>query len=218
MAIHLENIFAVPVTLDRAWNALVDIPLVATCVPGASIEGQDSDGAYLGKVGLKLGPVAVEYHGRIEVVDRDDSSRVLSMRAEGKDARGQGNANATFTLEVQPDGATTTVRVLTDVDVTGRAAQFGRGIMEQVARRLVGQFSTNLNKRLSHEEPPVPGGTPIPTQSSTAVGRDLLVPISIGAVAGLVWLVFRGLRSRARARRQPFMPNGPGTWVVDQAS
>jgi carbon monoxide dehydrogenase subunit G len=202
MAIQLENVFAVPVALDRAWNALVDIPLVATCVPGASIEGQDSGGAYLGKVGLKLGPVAVEYHGRIEVVDRDDSSRVLSMRAQGRDTRGQGNANATFTLEVQPDGATTTVRGVTDVDVTGRAAQFGRGIMEQVARRLVGQFATNLSKRLTHEEATVAGGTPTPTQPSTAVGRDLLVPIGVGAAAGLVWLIFRGLRSRALARRQ----------------
>lgn len=201
MGIHLENTFDVPVAADLAWEALVDIPLVATCVPGASIDGQDSGGAYLGKVGLKLGPVAVEYHGRIEVVERDDALRVLSLRAQGKDVRGQGNANATFTVKVHPDGATTTARIVTDVDVTGRAAQFGRGIMEQVARRLVSQFSTNLSKRLTRGEETVADSAPTATPSSGALGRDGLIPIAVGAAVGLVWLVLRRLQARARAMR-----------------
>ncbi|MEU6263235.1 SRPBCC family protein [Saccharopolyspora shandongensis] len=186
MSIHFENTFSVPVDADRAWNALVDIPLVASCVPGASIDGQDSSGAFLGKVGLRLGPVAVEYRGRLEVVDRNDASRVLSVRAEGEDARGQGSANARFTLEVQRDGTATTARVVTDVDVTGRAAQFGRGIMEQVARRVVGQFSSNLSKELARED------TVATTSAPARPARtDQLVPIGVAVVVGVIWLVLR---------------------------
>jgi carbon monoxide dehydrogenase subunit G len=197
MTIRLENTFTVPVDVERAWSALVDIPLVASCVPGASIEGRDPAGAHLGKVGLRLGPVAVEYQGRIEVARRDDAARVLSLCAQGADSRGQGAANAHFTLEVKPHGAETTAHVITEVDVTGRAAQFGRGIMEQVARRLVGQFSTNLGLKLTGH-PTVdctePGGE---TAATTArLRRERAASIGLGVAAALGWLMWRRMSAR----------------------
>lgn len=183
MSIHLENEFAVPTDADGAWAALVDIPLVAGCVPGASIESRDPDGSYRGKVGLSLGPVSVEYDGRIEVVRQDDHARVLSLRAEGRDGRGQGTVNASFTLHVEPDGATTRARLVTDVDVTGRVAQFGRGIMEQVARRIVAQFSTNLARLVGDSE--AAAATAPPERGTWTFAA------AAGVTAGALWFLIR---------------------------
>jgi hypothetical protein len=144
---ELTNEFVVPVAVDDAWKLLTDVELIAPCMPGAElqeIEGEE----YRGIVKVKVGPITAQYKGKATFVEKDDAAHKAVLRAEGRDTRGQGNANATITatLESQADG--TRVKVVTDLAITGRAAQFGRGVMADVSTKLLGQFVDCLEKNV----------------------------------------------------------------------
>ena len=131
----LENEFTVPAPLEQAWAVLLDVERVAPCLPGASVEPGGDDGEYAGTMTIKIGPITSRYKGTVKIERADEEARVAVMRAQAKDARGQGTASATITssmVEV-PDG--TRVTVETDLRVTGPAAQFGRGVMQDVSRQ-----------------------------------------------------------------------------------
>jgi carbon monoxide dehydrogenase subunit G len=144
---ELRNEFVVPVGVDEAWVLLTDVERIAPCMPGAElqeIEGEE----YRGIVKVKVGPITAQYKGKATFVEKDDAAHKAVLRADGRDTRGQGNANATITAMLQSEGSGTKVTVVTDLAITGRAAQFGRGVMADVSTKLLGQFVSCLEKNV----------------------------------------------------------------------
>lgn len=137
---ELTNEFRVAIPIEEAWAVLTDVERVAPCMPGAElreVEGEE----YHGIVKVKVGPVSAEYQGAARFVEKDDSGHRAVLRAEGRETRGQGNANATVTAELQAEGDhLTRVSVVTDLVLSGKAAQFGRGVMADVSAKLINQF------------------------------------------------------------------------------
>lgn len=157
----LNNEFTVSAPLDRTWATLLDVERVGSCLPGAQMDPADETGVYRGRMKMKLGPMAVAYEGTARLIDVDEDAHVSVMDVKGREAKGQGTAAATIRnrLAEAPEG--TRVMVETDLQVTGRQAQFGRGIMEDVAGRMLGQFAKQL-EQLINEDPQGPtaaGGT-----------------------------------------------------------
>ena len=174
---ELTNEFVVPVGLDEAWGLLTDVERIAPCMPGAElqeIEGEE----YRGVVKVKVGPITAQYKGMARFLEKDDAGHKAVLRAEGRDTRGQGNANATITCTLVSEGSGTKVKVVTDLAITGRAAQFGRGVMADVSTKLLGQFVSCLEKNvLSASEAPAEA-SPAPAEvgasreaASGAVGQ-----------------------------------------------
>jgi carbon monoxide dehydrogenase subunit G len=129
---ELTNDFRVGVPVEQAWAVLTDVELIAPCMPGAQLQEVEGD-EYRGIVKVKVGPITAQYKGAARFAERDDAAHRAVLRAEGRDTRGQGNANATITATLTPDGDGTAVSVVTDLTVTGRVAQFGRGVMADVS-------------------------------------------------------------------------------------
>jgi uncharacterized protein len=149
MSIELDNSFTVPVPPDVAWKVLLDVARIAPCMPGATVESVDGD-VVTGGIKVKVGPVQLTYRGTATFTDRDESARKMSVQASGKETRGAGTATATVeaSLTAAEDGATL-VEMHTSMNVTGRPAQFGRGVMVEVGGKLVDKFADNLAVLLS---------------------------------------------------------------------
>ncbi len=156
----LENEFTVPAPLEQAWAVLLDVERVAPCLPGATVEPGGEAGEYAGTMTIKIGPITSRYRGTVKIESADEATRVAVMRAQAKDARGQGTASATITssMEETPDG--TRVMVETDLRVTGPAAQFGRGVMQDVSAKLMRQFADCLAGEMSAAPAGVNGSAP----------------------------------------------------------
>ena len=151
---ELTNEFTVGVPVERAWQVLTDVEGIAPCMPGAELQEVAGD-EYRGIVKVKVGPITAQYKGAARFVELDERGRRAVLRAEGRDTRGQGNANATITATLVPDDDGTRVSVLTDLAVTGRVAQFGRGVLADVSAKLLGQFVSCLESTVLVE-----GGNP----------------------------------------------------------
>lgn len=136
---ELTNEFSVSVPVDEAWAVLTDLERIAPCMPGAQLQEVEGD-EFRGIVKVKVGPITAQYKGAASFVERDDANHRAVIRAEGRDTRGQGNASATITATLVPEGSGTHVSVLTDLTVTGKVAQFGRGVMADVSAKLMNQF------------------------------------------------------------------------------
>ena len=149
---ELTNDFRVGVPVERAWHVLTDVELIAPCMPGAQLQEVEGD-EYRGVVKVKVGPVTAQYKGAARFVERDEAGHKVVLRAEGRETRGQGNANATITAQLTPEGDGTAVSVVTDLTVTGRVAQFGRGVMADVSAKLLGQFVDCLHNKLLTDQP-----------------------------------------------------------------
>ena len=145
---QLENTFTIPAGINEAWAAFNDPRRVAPCFPGATLETYEND-SFTGTVKVKLGPISLTYKGKGTFVERDDDAHKVVIEASGRDSRGNGTASATVTGTLQADGdAQTTVKMVTDMTVTGRPAQFGRGVMADVSDKIIGQFSSCLANKL----------------------------------------------------------------------
>ena len=150
----MEQSFEVQAPLEQVWSALIDLERVAPCLPGAAITGRDDDGSYRGTFSVKLGPMTASYNGTIKVEDVDEASHTATLKANGTDKRGQGGAHATIVNTVSEREGVTHVDAVTDMNITGRLAQFGRGgIMEDVSNRLMRDFATCLSQRLGEGSP-----------------------------------------------------------------
>jgi carbon monoxide dehydrogenase subunit G len=146
----LENDFTVPASIDEAWAFLLDVPRVAPCLPGATVEPEtDEDGTYKGAMKLKIGPITAQYKGTVKIQSADEATHTVAMRAQAKDARGQGSASATITSTMEETDGGTKVSVVTDMRVTGPAAQFGRGVMQDVSAKLMKRFADCIAEQLS---------------------------------------------------------------------
>jgi hypothetical protein len=148
---ELTNDFRVAVPVERAWAVLTDVELIAPCLPGAQLQEVEGD-EYRGVVKVKVGPITAQYKGKATFVSQDADSHVAVLRAEGRETRGQGNANATITATLTPDDGGTAVSVVTDLTITGRVAQFGRGVLADVSAKLLDQFVQNLETTVLVDE------------------------------------------------------------------
>ena len=140
---NIQDEFRVGVPVEEAWNTFLDVERIAPCMPGAQLQEVEGD-EYRGTVKVKVGPITAQYKGVAKIVEADESARRIVIKADGRDTRGQGNASATVTALLAPDGDGTKVNIDTDLNVTGKVAQFGRGVMADVSTKLLGQFVTCL--------------------------------------------------------------------------
>jgi carbon monoxide dehydrogenase subunit G len=160
----MEQSFEVQAPLAQVWEALIDLERVAPCLPGATITGHDEDGTYHGTFSVKLGPMTAAYNGTVKIDEADEAAHRATLKAKGTDKRGQGGANATIVNTLSERDGVTVVDAVTDFNITGRLAQFGRGgIMEDVSNRLMRDFATCLSSRLGE-----PAAAPEPTAPSGA--------------------------------------------------
>jgi carbon monoxide dehydrogenase subunit G len=211
----LQNSFTVPSDIDTAWKTLLDVERVAPCMPGATLESVDGD-EMTGKVKVKLGPVTMTYGGKARFVSRDEEGHTAVIEGTGKETRGTGTAKALVTTRLVSEGPEVTrVDVTTDLTITGKAAQFGRGVMQDVAGRIIDQFAGNLAIVMGAGPAPevtaeevaagAPAVQPAAPQPVAAESIDLLgtagapvlkraIPAAIGIgllIALVVWIVRR---------------------------
>jgi uncharacterized protein len=146
----MENEFTVEAPVEQAWETLLDLERITPCLPGAALEEESGD-EYKGTMTIRLGPVTQKYNGTVSFEETDEESRRAVLKADGKDARGQGTASATITSTLSEEDGGTKVRVETDMHLTGRAAQFGRGVQQEVATKLINQFAECLEKEIMGE-------------------------------------------------------------------
>jgi len=179
--VELRHTFTVPIGIEQAWAAFTDIERIAPCLPGATITSVDGD-TFEGTAKVKLGPIALQYGGSGRWVSRDGEAYSAVIDAQGKDKRGNGTAGATIRAHLEPAGSGTTVVVDTDLKITGRPAQFGRGVIQDVGTRLLDQFAACLAVRLAEPAPePVTSEEPaaIATGSSDASQLEGAQPAEI---------------------------------------
>jgi carbon monoxide dehydrogenase subunit G len=150
---RLKNEFLVRAPLERTWATLLDIERVAECLPGASVSAGTGDGVFPGTMRIKVGPAVVDYKGTARLVDVDEDDHVATVEARATESRGQGTATATITNRLRREGDATRVTVQTELDVTGRQAQFGRGILENVAEQMLKDFARRLENAISGADP-----------------------------------------------------------------
>ena len=143
----LRHEFTVPAPIDQTWSAFNDIESVAGCFPGAKVTAVEGD-TFTGSCKVKLGPIALIYNGTGTFVEKDEVAHRMVIDAKGKDKRGNGTAGAHVTATMTEQGTSTHVEVLTDLNITGKPAQFGRGVMEDVSNKLLGQFTACLEQKV----------------------------------------------------------------------
>jgi carbon monoxide dehydrogenase subunit G len=206
----LNHQFTVAVPVEDAWRILTDVERIAPCLPGAQLQEIEGD-TYRGIVKVKVGPIQAQFKGQANFIERDDVAHKVVLKGEGRDTTGKGNASAIITAEMTAvDASNTAVTVNTDLSVTGKVAQFGRGAMADISDKLLAQFVVNLNVLIA-EQPATaaaPAAAPEPTEgvrtieSAEVAPLDLLsaagspilkraIPVVVVVVAVLVWLVVR---------------------------
>jgi carbon monoxide dehydrogenase subunit G len=151
---ELVNDFTVNVPVDEAWDTLTDVERIAPCLPGAQLQEVEGD-VYRGIVKVKVGPILAQFKGQATFVEKDESNHKAVLKAEGRDTTGKGNASALITALLEPQGESLTkVTVATDLTITGKVAQFGRGALADVSTKLLGQFVDQLESTVLNQ----PGG------------------------------------------------------------
>lgn len=212
---ELTNEFRVGVPAAKVWEVLTDVERVAPCLPGATLLTVDGDD-FTGAVKVKVGPITVSYQGIAAFQEKDADARRVVLRAEGKETRGSGTAAATVTAQLTDEGDATSVGVVTDLAISGKAAQFGRGVLADVSGKLIAQFAHNLEASLTSRAtaPSQNGSAPIASAPAAAVESvDLLkvvaapmakrfAPVLVSAAAGAAVGFLLGRRKRAPATPQ----------------
>ncbi|MFF4835826.1 SRPBCC family protein [Streptomyces sp. NPDC001315] len=206
MELHHE--FTVPVPVQEAWRTLLDIERIAPCLPGATVEDYDGK-TVTGSVKVKLGPITVAYKGTAVFEEQDETAHRMVLAASGRETRGQGTARATVTGTLSEQDGGTAVSVRTDLTVTGRPAQFGRGVLAEVGDRLVGQFAACLSEKLTEQEAPVSegaaaaesweGNEPLDLFRTAGVPVAKRAAVAVAAVSAVVALVVAVVRRLRRA-------------------
>jgi carbon monoxide dehydrogenase subunit G len=165
--VRLDHEFTVPAPPEKVWQAVTDPQSVAPCMPGATLTKVEGD-TFTGTVKVKLGPISLLYKGAGEFLEKDEAARKIVIKASGKDSRGAGTAAATVTVTLTEDGGSTKGTVATDLNVTGRPAQFGRGMISEVGGKILDQFAANLAAKLTGAEEPAPEAAAPPAADAVA--------------------------------------------------
>ncbi|MBX9919961.1 SRPBCC family protein [Mycolicibacterium frederiksbergense] len=184
---QLVNEFVVDAPIDIAWAVLTDIPQVAACIPGAELESSDGD-EHRANVTVKVGPVGLTLGGTARIVDRDDHAHQMVVRGTARDGKGNGSAEATVTMVAHDRGGRSAVTVTTDLELSGRVAQFGSGVIAQVSNRILKQFADRLNEAIAgpDERPDssAHSASRAPVQAHLARTDERLV-LAVTALAGV---------------------------------
>ncbi|KGA11072.1 MAG: putative carbon monoxide dehydrogenase accessory protein [actinobacterium acAcidi] len=214
----LVHEFTVPVPVDDAWRILTDVERIAPCLPGAQLQEIEGD-TYRGIVKVKVGPIQAQFKGQASFVEQDHVAHRVVLKGEGRDTTGKGNAAALITAELTSlNASSTSVKVLTDLSITGKVAQFGRGAMADISDKLLAQFVENLNTLIGEQQASPAPAAPAPAAAPTndeddapqvrkidapeAEALDLLsvssgaivkraIPVVIAIAAVVIWLVVR---------------------------
>jgi carbon monoxide dehydrogenase subunit G len=163
---QFENHFDVEAPLDDVWQTVLDVERVAPTVPGAKVLERTSDTAYKVAIKVKVGPMSMTYKGDVEIVERDDAAHRAVMRARAKESRGQGTADADVTMTLQGENGRTSATITTDVDLSGKVATMGQGVLQDVSGRLVETFAKNLAVMLEGKEEPAPAAAEQPAAAA----------------------------------------------------
>jgi hypothetical protein len=203
MPLRIEETFQLQAPADRVWEYLVDPRQVVICLPGAELTSMQDESTFLGTVKVKVGPVLAAYSGRVTITERDEAAHVVRVVGEGRESSGAGSARMTMTSAVIaiPEGGTE-VRVTADLDIVGRIAQFGRGMIESVNKQMFRQFTDCLRATL--ETPPEVAGATQPAAALSAPARApvRLLPVVLRAAWEHLVAALHALgRLLARARR-----------------
>ncbi len=199
----LEHEFEVPTDVETVWRLLLDLERVAPCLPGAELTEKVDDDHYLAKVKVKVGPMQMTYNGEVSIVGRDEQARCAVIEAKGTETRGQGRAQAVITTSLEAVAGVTKAHMSTDLQITGRVAQMGHGVIQDISNRLLGEFAACLSRQLdatdadanSHRDavastrPPSSGAPAPPAASAGSIG-----------VFRLLLAVLRGRLRRASGR------------------
>ena len=222
MSMELDHSFTVPVPPDQAWDVLLDVETIAPCMPGATVDEVDGD-VVNGRIKVKVGPVSLTYKGTAKFTERNPDTHVVVMEASGKETRGAGTASATVRASLVPDasGSGTQVSMHTTMNVTGRPAQFGRGVMVEVGGKLVEQFAANLAKLIAGDTGATdsagsggdaPGGAAAGTSGGAGAGAGAGVDGDGASAPGQRPRVpGRGRQAAGAARARPPAPPGAST-------
>jgi uncharacterized protein len=214
---ELVNEFRVPVSVDQAWEVLTDVERIAPCIPGAQLLSVDGDD-FTGAVKVKVGPITVQYKGNASFQEKDAAAHRAVIKANGRKTRGQGNAAAVVTAELKDEGDGTSCVLTTDLTISGKAAQFGRGVLSDVATKVIGQFAERLEADVlaGSVGTPVTEAAQPQTVSAPTAADDASVhllgvlavpvakrvaPVAAGLVAGLAvgWLLGHRSNNNSRA-------------------
>lgn len=182
---ELQQSFTVPVPVKEAWDLLLDVERIVPAMPGASLTSFEGN-TFTGQVKVKIGAIQMAYKGEGEFTERDEEARRMVMVASGKDTKGAGTAAATITCSLAELGDSTQVDVVTDLALTGKPAQFGRGLLNDVSSKIIGQFAANLSAALETPEPAMVEGAPTEGAAPTLKAAPIpdAEPLDLVSVAG----------------------------------
>ncbi|MEP6752379.1 MAG: SRPBCC family protein [Candidatus Dormiibacterota bacterium] len=194
---QLENSFTVGAPPSRVFAYLLDVNKIVGCVPGAELSEVVDSTTFKGKVKIKVGPITVAYSGTARIVDRDEANHAATLEAEGRETTGPGSARAKARMTVEADGAGSVVKIVTDYNVAGRVAQFGRGVMEDVSRRIVNDMAACIKTNVEAAEPSAdapatpsgPGAAPV----APAVPATSRPVNAFGLLFSVLWARLRGV-------------------------
>jgi carbon monoxide dehydrogenase subunit G len=167
-----ENTFAVDAPIDEVYATLLDVERVAPCVPGAEVLEKTGDNAYQVAIKVRVGPISMTYRGNVEIVERDDADHRAVMRARARETRGQGTADARVDLNLEQEGPTTKGTMTADVQLAGRAAAMGRGVIQDVSAKIVSTFAQNLETMLAGGPAPAEAEAEAPAAEPQATGPE----------------------------------------------
>lgn len=201
--------FVVPMPPEQAWPLLLDVRRIAPCLPGAELTDVLGDNRYKGRARVKVGPIELSFAGEAELRDIDDQAHTASVVARGAEGKGRGNASATVRFQLSPDAAGTKVVAITDLQLVGAVAQYGRGagLIKEIANQLTQQFARNLQASIAAEQSAVPAPAEESAPESTAMPNTdsahpppvaAMPPPPVQAVSGLslVWAALRAMVAR----------------------
>jgi carbon monoxide dehydrogenase subunit G len=191
---QLENSFTVGAPPDRVFAYLLDVNKIVGCVPGAELSEVVDPTTFKGKVKIKVGPITVAYSGTARITDRDDANHGATLEADGRETTGPGSARAKARMTVEAEGTGSVVKIVTDYSVAGRVAQFGRGVMEDVSRRIVTDMAACIKANVEAAEPGAsPGGGPGAAEN-VAAPQAVSKPVNaFGLLFSVLWARVRGL-------------------------
>src|SRR6476469_5553774 len=192
---EFENTFVVDAPVEKVWDLLLDVERIAPCMPGAQVLEQTGDDAYKVAVKVKLGPMTMNYKGDVEIVEKDDGSHQATMRAKAKEARGQGTASANMRMALRPAQGGTEASITTSMQMSGKAAAMGQGVIKDVAASLTDTFAKNLAGMVER------GGAPAAAAGRARRARPPGAGAGVGQVAGARGPVPRRVAVRRRTAR-----------------
>jgi uncharacterized protein len=201
---QLENSFTVGAPPSRVFAYLLDVNKIVGCVPGAELSEVVDPTTFKGKVKIKVGPITVAYSGTARIMNRDDSNHAATLEAEGRETTGPGSARASARMTVEADGSGSLVKIVTDYNVAGRVAQFGRGVMEDVSRRIVNDMAACIKSNVEAAEPGAggevaspsgPGAAPVTGAAPVAAAAPATAkPVNaFGLLFSVLWARLRGV-------------------------